>query len=48
MDFIDSWLRCPYDGKRLILVPGDFDLDDDHTGETHVHECLNCDYRTVA
>lgn len=40
-DFQDSWLRCPYDGKRLVLFAAGSDPD-----ELHRHECFNCDYVT--
>lgn len=47
--FIDSHLRCPYDGKRLVVDMGP----DDYNVIEIRHHCLECRYvefgpRTVA
>lgn len=40
---VDSWLRCPWDGKKLV-----FESYTEADGEgLNVHECWNCGYRTV-
>lgn len=41
-DFTDSWLRCIDCGKRMVIVPGSPELDDQGGHESHAHECLSC------
>lgn len=39
MDLRDSWLRCPRDGKRLVIDPAE------ERGQVMTaHSCLHCGY----
>lgn len=42
MSYVDSHLRCPYDGKRMML---DLGPNDDGSGCEQIHECWECGYR---
>ena len=44
--FTDSDLRCPYDGKKLIVELGERG-DGTDAGYEAVHRCWNCDYTEV-
>lgn len=40
----DSHLRCPFDGKRMLVEVGE----DDNGRLSAVHECWHCDYTCYA
>lgn len=45
-EILDSHLRCPFDGKRMLYEIGQDDLSG--AGDMRaVHFCLHCDYREI-
>jgi hypothetical protein len=46
IDFTDSPLRCPRDGKRMVMELGENEAETD-AGHVAYHQCLHCGHTEI-